>query len=52
MQRAGELTREVMGRVRDGEISVAPLDRELCKYCDFEMACRVRTQGALVQVAT
>ena len=52
MQRAGELTREVMARVRDGEISVAPIDRELCKYCDFEMACRVRTQGALVQVAT
>ena len=52
MQRAKELTREVILRVRDGEISVAPLDRELCKYCDFEMACRIRTQGALVQVAT
>ncbi len=52
IHRARTLTREVIGRVRDGEIAVAPLDRELCKYCDFETACRVRTQRALVQVAT
>jgi len=53
MQRAGEVTREVIARIRDGEITVAPHDRDKCQYCDFQAACRTRTQTQqLVQVAT
>ena len=52
MRRATGLTKEVIGRVRDGEIAVAPADRDLCQYCDFETACRIRTQDQLAQVAT
>jgi ATP-dependent helicase/DNAse subunit B len=52
MQRAGELTLEVIHRIRDGEIAVAPTDRDRCQYCDFQSACRIRTQTQLVQVAT
>ncbi len=52
MQRAGELTREVIARVRDGEIAVAPNDRDRCQYCDFRTACRIGTQTQLVQVVT
>ena len=52
MHRAAGLTKEVIGRVRDGEIAVAPADRDLCQYCDFETACRIRTQDQLAQVAT
>ena len=52
MQRAESLTQQVMARVRDGEIDVRPADREKCQYCDFESACRIRTQQTqLVQVA-
>lgn len=52
MQRAGEVTREVIARVRDGEIAVAPSDRERCQYCDYASACRIGSQTQFVQVAT
>jgi RecB family exonuclease len=50
MQRADEVSRSVIGRVRDGEIAVTPVDRDGCQYCEFERACRIRTQTQLVQV--
>jgi len=52
MQQAGKLTRAVIGRIREGEIAVTPVDRDRCQYCDFQTACRIRTQTPLVQVAT
>ncbi|MBY0507648.1 MAG: PD-(D/E)XK nuclease family protein [Bryobacteraceae bacterium] len=52
MRRAEELTQEVIARIRDGEIAVRPVDRNNCQYCDFESACRIRTETQLVQVAT
>ena len=51
MQRAEELTQEVITHVRDGEISVRPTDPDKCQYCDFATVCRIRTQTQLVQVA-
>lgn len=46
MENAREKALDIIARIRNGEIAVEPLDRNDCKWCDFQDACRIQARGA------
>lgn len=46
MEKARELTLDAVARIREGEIGLAPRDKELCTYCELRDACRVSAAEA------
>jgi len=47
-QAAIERTLEIVARIREGRMPVAPSDRKKCRYCDYRDACRDAGAAAVV----
>ena len=44
LEHAGERTLQVVQKIRQGRIEVAPADTDNCRFCDCRDVCRVETQ--------